>query len=272
MKKEEVKVDKARINDDLSAYYERLDKALFNLSNDEFYKYFENAFLNGSRTYYQKNIAETKKFDDTWIKTVESYFPSIDKITRNPQSTLKYEEDIVAIERAKKTSSKSVRHLASHTEYIKDIDENLNVTPKKILIENAEQNYATYENRFIMTLINRLFLFVRNRYEIIKNNVESEQRDHLSGNVNFNFNKTNVEMNFDMTIKKDLDDKSINEHNHDLLARTEKLNYLISGLKNSRFMQLLSGANPVHPPIMKTNVITKNPEFRNAYNLWIFLD
>lgn len=272
MKKEELQVDKKRVNDDLSAYYERLDKALFNMSNDEFYKYFENAFLNGSRTYYQKNIAETKKFDDTWIKTVESYFPSIDKITRNPQSTLKYEEDIVAIERAKKTSSKSVRHLASHTEYIKDIDENLNVTPKKILIENAEQNYATYENRFIMTLINRLFLFVRNRYEIIKNNVESEQRDHLSGNVNFNFNKTNVEMNFDMTIKKDLDDKSINEHNHDLLARTEKLNYLISGLKNSRFMQLLSGANPVHPPIMKTNVITKNPEFRNAYNLWIFLD
>ena len=272
MKKEELKVDKKRIYDDLSAYYSRLDKALFNMSNDEFYKYFENAFLNGSRTYYQKNIAETKKFDDTWIKTVESYFPSIDKITRDPRSTLKYEEDIVAIERAKKTSSKSVRHLASHTEYIKDIDENLNVTPKKILIENAEQEYATYENRFIMTLINRLFLFVRNRYEIIKNNVESEQRDHLSGNVNFNFNKTNVEMNFDMTIKKDLDDKSINEHNHDLLARTEKLNYLISGLKNSKFMQLLSGANPVHPPIMKTNVITKNPEFRNAYNLWIFLD
>ena len=271
MKKEET-LDKKRINDDLSLYYQRLDKALFNMSNDEFYKYFENAFLNGSRTYYQKNIAETKKFDDTWIKTVESYFPSIDKITRDPRSNLKYEEDIVAIERAKKTSSKSVRHLASHTEFIKEIDENLNVTPKKILIENAEQNYATYENRFIMTLINRLFLFVRNRYEIIKNNVESEQRDHLSGNVNFNFNKTNVEMNFDMTIKKDLDDKSINEHNHDLLNRTEKLNYLISGLKNSKFMQLLSGANPVHPPIMKTNVITKNPEFRNAYNLWIFLD
>ena len=271
MKKEET-LDKKRVNDDLSLYYQRLDKALFNMSNDEFYKYFENAFLNGSRTYYQKNIAETKKFDDTWIKTVESYFPSIDKITRDPRSNLKYEEDIVAIERAKKTSSKSVRHLASHTEYIKDIDENLNVTPKKILIENAEQNYATYENRFIMTLINRLFLFVRNRYEIIRNNVESEQRDHLSGNVNFNFNKTNVEMNFDMTIKKDLDDKSINEHNHDLLNRTEKLNYLISGLKNSKFMQLLSGANPVHPPIMKTNVITKNPEFRNAYNLWIFLD
>ena len=168
MKKEET-LDKKRVNDDLSLYYQRLYKALFNMSNDEFYKYFENAFLNGSRTYYQKNIAETKKFDDTWIKTVESYFPSIDKITRDPRSNLKYEEDIVAIERAKKTSSKSVRHLASHTEYIKDIDENLNVTPKKILIENAEQNYATYENRFIMTLINRLFLFVRNRYEIIRN-------------------------------------------------------------------------------------------------------
>ena len=264
--------NKQLVKDDVTGFYKKLNYALFNLSNEEFYKYFENAFSNGNRKYYQKNIAETKSFDDTWIKTVESYFPSLDKITRDPRSILKYEEDIVAVERAKKTGSKSVRHLASHTEYIRDIDEQLNVTPKKILVENAEQDYAIYENRFIMTLINRLYLFVKNRYEIIKNNVESSQKDHVSGNVQFEFNKTQVEMNLDMTIIKDLDDKAINEHNHELLARTEKLNGLITGLKNCKFMQMLKGRPAVHPPIMKTNIITKNPEFRNAYNLWIFLD
>ena len=266
------KPDEKVVKDDLDKYAKEVDFALFNLSNEDFHKYFLNSYLNGDRKVYQKNISETKKFDDTWIKTVESYFPSLDKISRDPKSNLRYDEDIVDIERAKKTGSKSVRHLASHTQLIRDIDEYNNVTPKKILIETPEQNYAIYENRFIMTLINRLYLFVRNRYEIIKNNVESSQRDHLNADAKFKFNGTEVEMNFDIVVKKDLDDKSINEHNYDLLRRTEKLNGLITGLKNSQFMKLLKGATPVHPPIMKTNIIMKNPEFRNAYNLWIFLD
>ena len=271
MKKDQL-TNKQKINDDVTKYSQKLDYALFNLNNEDFYKYFENAFLNGDRTLYQKNISEAKTFDDTWIKTVESYFPSLDKITREPKSILRYDEDIVAVERAKKTSAKSVRHLASHTENIRDIDENNYVTPKKVLIEIPEQEYAIYENRFIKTLINRLYLFVKNRYEIIKNNVESFQKDRLSGTANFDFNDTKVELSVDLTITKDLDDKKINEHNYDLLARTEKLNYLITGLKNSQFMKLLKNAPAVHPPIMKTNIIMKNPEFRNAYNLWIFLD
>ncbi len=271
MKKDQL-ANKQKINDDVTKYSQKLDYALFNLNNEDFYKYFENAFLNGDRTLYQKNISEAKTFDDTWIKTVESYFPSIDKITREPKSILRYDEDIVAVERAKKTSAKSVRHLASHTENIRDIDENNYVTPKKVLIEIPEQEYAIYENRFIKTLINRLYLFVKNRYEIIKNNVESFQKDRLSGTANFDFNDTKVELSVDLTITKDLDDKKINEHNYDLLARTEKLNYLITGLKNSQFMKMLKNAPAVHPPIMKTNIIMKNPEFRNAYNLWIFLD
>ena len=31
-------------------------------------------------------------------------------------------------------------------------------------------------------------------------------------------------------------------------------------------------AKKVHPPIMKTNVILKNPDFKNAYALWLYLD
>ena len=144
MKKDQL-TNKQKINDDVTKYSQKLDYALFNLNNEDFYKYFENAFLNGDRTLYQKNISEAKTFDDTWIKTVESYFPSLDKITREPKSILRYDEDIVAVERAKKTSAKSVRHLASHTENIRDIDENNYVTPKKVLIEIPEQEYAIYE-------------------------------------------------------------------------------------------------------------------------------
>ncbi len=264
--------DNKIVRDDLDKFLRKLQFSYFENKDEEFAKYFFNSYEAGDRTLYFKNKSETKKFDIEWIQTVESYFPSLDKICRNPRSNLKYEEEIVAIEKAKKTNSKSVQHLASHTHLIKDVDEDNFVTPKKILTTFAEQDYAIYENRFIATLIKRLFLFVRNRYEIIKNNVESYQQDHFNAESKFDFNNTNIEMTLDIKIKKDLDDKSINEHNMNLLARVEKLNQLVSGLRNCQFMQLLKDAKPVHPPIMKTNLIIGNPEFRNAYNLWLFLD
>ena len=37
-------------------------------------------------------------------------------------------------------------------------------------------------------------------------------------------------------------------------------------------MRQMGKAKKVHPPIMKTNVILKNPDFKNAYALWLYLD
>lgn len=259
--------------DDLDRYYTSVDYLFKKMEkNEKFPDYFYESYLQGNNSIYQKNISETKIFDDEWIKTVESYFPSIDKITNNPRSFIKYEEVITNIERAKKTNAASIRHLASHTHFIKDINENNDVIPKKILTTNPEQDYDVYENRFIVTLINRLYLFVKNRYEIIKHNVESFQKDHIESISNFNFDKTEVSITLDMTIKKDLDNQTINEHNYDLLKRVEKLNALVLGLKNSKFMEMMKKSKPVSPPIMKTNVILKNPDFKSAYLLWLFLD
>ena len=260
-----------RNRDDLDKMFSRIKENLFDFQNDEFVKYFDNSYYNGNNTVYQKNLSETKKFDMEWITTVESYFPSIDKITKNPKSALKYEEEIVDVERAKKTNAKSIQHLASHTHMIKSIDQG-RVIPKKILTTTAEQDFGIYENRFIATLINRLFLFVRNRYLIIKNNVDSFQKDHVYIDSDFGLEEVKVQMKIDLTVTKDLDNSSINKTNHSLLDRVERLEHLIEGLRGSQFMQLLSKTSPVRPPIMKTNIILKNPDFKNAYNLWLFLD
>ena len=136
--------------DDLDVLFKEIDKTLFHYNELEFVKYFDKIYSKGDNKVYQKNMSETKIFDMGWIQTIESYFPSLDKITKNPRSNLKYEEDVVAIEKAKKINATSVRHLAAHTHYIKDINEKDNtVIPKKILTTNAEQDYQIYENRFV---------------------------------------------------------------------------------------------------------------------------
>jgi len=259
--------------DDLDSFYSSIMTALNGAAQKEkFTEYFYRCFLAGDTVVYQKNIAEFKNFDNEWIKTVEMYLPSLEKITKNPKSTLRYEEEIVPIEKVKKVTKDSVKHLAMHSENIKDIDENGNVIPSKLLTTHAEVDYTIYENRFIMTLINRLAVFVGNRYEVIKSNINSKQRNHLNFKSGFQINQTEVTFDLDLIIKSDIEDNLLKERNEALLDRVTKLMRGVLGLKNSPFIAEMKNAKPVLPPIMKTNIILKNPDFRNAYSLWLFLD
>ena len=260
-------------NDHLTTFYELLSQSFSDIeSSNPFPKAFYEAMLSGKNTVYQKDISETKKFDETWIKTVESYFPSIDKITRNPKNGLYYEEDVIAIEKVKKINSASIRHLASHSQLIRDVQDDGFVIPKKLLTSTPEIEYATYENRFVMTLIKRLSQFVKRRYRIIKENVESYQRKHMNFNSIFKLESTDVTLDIDLVLKDELENAKINEYNHALLGRVEHLNKLINAVAAGPFMELLKKAKQVHSPIMKTNIILKNVDFQNAYLLWIFLE
>ncbi|MDD3107182.1 MAG: hypothetical protein PHP65_05230, partial [Bacilli bacterium] len=135
----------------------------------------------------------------------------------------------------------------------------------------SEQEFATYENRFLVSLILRLVEFVETRFRIIKENVESYTKDHVNMNSTFEIEGTEVKLDIDMVIKKGLD-SSINVHNREILARIEKLHEMITGFRSSQLVRDLEKAKRVNPPIIKTNVILKNPDFRNCYTLWLFID
>ncbi|MDY0276557.1 MAG: hypothetical protein RBQ97_00580 [Acholeplasma sp.] len=240
--------------------------------HNDFSKKFYQSFLSGNNTLYQKYIKETKNFDEEWIKTIESYVPSLNKIVMTPKSSLRLEEDIIAIEKAKKINSQSIRHLASHTQFIKEVSEEKGVVPKKILTNYSEVDYTIYENRFVMSLIDRLFVFVRNRYDLIKQNIESFEKRKFNLESTFPVNKTNVDLKIDMVFTDEIDGKSINEYNRRLLDRVTYLNKIVTSLKASPFMEQMKNQKKVMPPIMKTNILMKDINYKNAYLLWLFLD
>ena len=258
--------------DDLDTFYSYIMSSLITAEEKEnFPRYFYNSFLAGENIVYHKSIAEIKKFNDDWITTLETYFPSIDKIIGNPFSTLRQEEEIVPIEKARKVNSASIKHLAANTHLIKEIVDG-EVIPKKILTSHSEIEYGIYENRFIMTLINRLITFLSNRYEVVKSNIESYERKHLNLKSKFNIFESEVAMDIDLVFKESVDNEEVKEKSKIYLSRVTNLTRMVAGYKNSPFMKMMDGQKPVKPPIMKTNIILKNPDFRNAYNLWLFLD
>jgi hypothetical protein len=145
------------------------------------------------------------------------------------------------------------------------------VVPRKVLTTFSEQEFATYENRFLVSLILRLVDFVETRYRIIIENVESYVKDHVNMNSTFEIEGTEVKLDIDMVIKKD-QDNNLNVHNREILERIKKLHGMINGFRSSQFVRDLEKTKRVNPPIMKTNVILKNPDFRNCYTLWLFID
>ena len=265
--------------DELDSFFDEASSTLGKSEEaSKFARYFYAACFKGNTTFYQKNLTETQIFDDEWIKTIESFIPSIDAIVRNPRLAIKYEEEVVAIEKAKKTGSASVRHLSSHTQLIKQVkrDEygHEEIQPKKILSTYSEEMYATYENRFIMTLIEKLFLFIRRRYEVIQQNKKSFQKDHMAYESHFELDNQKVDASIDISVERDLDDAALSAKNNEMVERINKIMEYAISFRNSAFMKKMAEekAKKVLPPIMKTNVILKNVDFHNCYMLWLFLD
>ncbi len=257
---------------DLRKFHEQLNQVYYELERDEeFPNHFYQAFLSGENEIYQKSIQESKVFHEDWIETIESYFPSLDKITRDPKSGLKYLQEVVQIEKAKKVNSDSIRHLAANTQMIKEV-RNGEVIPKQILTTQAEIDYAIYENRFIKTLVDRLFDFVNRRYDLVRNNVETYNNKFFNLKSNFDMRESNISLEIDLKIKDTVEDDKLSKANHDLLSKIQSLLKRVNGIRVSPFMEGLKLAKPIVPPIMKTSIILKNVDYNNCYSLWLYLD
>ena len=74
----------------------------------------------------------------------------------------------VIVEKIKKVSLETVKHLAQNTQNIQDLDKNGDVVPKKLLNVQKEDTIDLYENRFIYTLVKRLEDFIGRQLENIE--------------------------------------------------------------------------------------------------------
>ena len=257
---------------DLREFHQAITDAYYDIEMEHsFPNYFYDAFLAGENEMYQKSITESKSFHVDWIPTIESYLPSLNKIIMDPKSGLRYEQPVVPIEKAKKVNAQSIRHLSMHSHLIKEVREDM-VIPKKIMTTQAEIDYAIYENRFIKTLIERLFDFIFRRYNLIKANVESFNKRHFDLNSKFGIQDTDVDMTFHVTFTERSDNEETTEKNNQMLARIEALMKQINGFMSTMFWEEVKHAKPVIPPIMQTSILLKNIDYKNCYTLWLYLD
>ncbi len=259
------------MNSELKALYEKYQITTASLFDENSpFSVLLSQIEGGHNEYTHFSRKLEKIIDIKWVDAIEDCIIPLDTIIRNPRRFIVQEEEIVPIERAKKISSESIRHLAQHTNMINSVTKDGMVTPNRILNVFREESFDIYENRFIYTLLINVRNFIEKRYGVIFKLAGDENVDILKMNSTVKIGKEEVKYSIQLDAKNtaslDMDEGS------DVLARIERIRRIIAEFLASPFAAELSGCALVRPPITRTNLITKDPNFKQCLDLWIFVE
>ena len=212
-----------------------------------------------------------------WLDEIEKACPFIDIIVRIPKIALIREEEVVKIEKSKKITVASVKDLTKHTHYINKVDKKTDsVEPKKILDVRSEETFNIYENRFLYTLICDMDKFVYEKEKLLDNFAvrDNKSLEYTASTVTTN-EKVNVEIKVvSESLPTSKVDDDIKEELKSIKARLKRVKEYIGSWQKSEMIKSLEKAHVsfIKPPIKKTNLILKNPNFRIAVTLWEYLN
>lgn len=212
-----------------------------------------------------------------WLDEIEKACPFIDIIVRIPKIALIREEEVVKIEKSKKITVASVKDLTKHTHYINKVDKKTDsVEPKKILDVKSEETFNIYENRFLYTLISDMDKFIYEKEKLLDNFAvrDNKSLEYTASTVTTN-EKVNVEIKVvSESLPTSKVDDDIKEELKSIKARLKRVKEYIGSWQKSEMIKSLEKAHVsfIKPPIKKTNLILKNPNFRIAVTLWEYLN
>ena len=255
-------------------YIEFLNGIFESLEEDPFYGAFANNIASGKNNLNVYRRINRKKLDRAWIDIIDDTIINLDNIVRKPRLYIAREEEIVPIELSRSITTESVKHLAQHTNMIAEIDEDDNIIPNRILNVNKEESYEMYENRFVYTLLLKLKDFVDKRAKLIEESEGNESAVNVNLESKFKFG--DKDLDFQIKLKSSfIGEEDAEEDNQKFITdceRVKKIQTIINTFLLSPFAKTMSKYALVKPPITRTNVILKNPDFKKALILWQFVN
>ena len=214
---------------------------------------------------------ESSAFDTSWIDVVEDILMDLGEIINAPRTVTKEAGSLVPVELAKKISAESVQHLASHTQYVKNIDEQGNVVPSKIMSFSNDDFLFTYENRFIATFIRRLVLFVEKRYAFVQAYIPLHKEEVMMVKTKAMIGDEEVEIQTRIKTKRPSEDPSAAKAEA-IASRIKAMREYILYYYASPFMHKMKNERDVRKPILMTNILRKNVRYHKCYEAFMFIE
>ena len=258
------------MNGTYGQWYEDFKESMQELGENDLAETMDRLLSSSASTISLNRRLMEKAIDVSWVEAIENGLNHVDNVVRNPGRTIMDVEEIVPIALSKKVTVESVKHLAQHTDLIQSYDKKRGtITPSKLLNVYKEESLATYENRFVNTLIDRLYIFIITRYERLSQISRDEEVFSMDFDTSIDDGAGgSMQMKLVIDASKNLEAR--NDQGLTIWQRVEKLKKTIEGYKGSELCQTL-GNNYVRPPIMRTNALMKNVDLRACLNLWQYI-
>ncbi len=254
-------------------YLEYANKIVSVLKDEDFFSTYKKKIESGASNIKMNKKRLVQDISIDWIDTIEEILPNLDHIVRNPRKFIVQQEDIVDVSLARSISTESVKHLAQHTNMISKVDKDGSVTPSKILNITKEESFEIYENRFIYTLLLKIKDFVTLRYDKIKKATATQ--DVLQMEVESRYNLPEKKISYRTEYLAQLSFDEVMQLDPETLTKVEriaKIDRIVTDFLSSSFAKAMRHCAPVRPPISRTNVILKEPNFKKALVLWQFIE
>lgn len=209
--------------------------------------------------------------ESDWIDAIEEGLTYVEKALAQERQFIRADGEIVPIERAKRVSRESVKHLARHSNLITREQEEEDLTPEKIYTVERLNDYAVYENRFLYMLLTYLNDFISDRYTRIQ-----DLTNTYHGTATFLKTVTTRqrEITFELKLDEKQRDDPIMREINPCKKELERMNMLLKTVNHylsTPLMGEVAKAAKLKPPITKTNVLKMDKDFKGAVALYDFI-
>ncbi len=213
------------------------------------------------------------KIEEDWIQAIEEGLVFVEKAVAEERQFIRTNGEVVPIEKVRKISKDSVEHLAKHSDMITHVPENEGdlLVPDKLYMVEKLSDYAVYENRFLYMMLCYIKAFIEYRLE----KIENLRRTYVG---NMEISKEVVTKKRTLKVKAAVyeertdnpfplpDEKSAKQ-----VQRIKDCQSIINALLNTDLMMQVAKAPMIKPPIVKTNVLKMNNNFKRALALYDYI-
>lgn len=224
----------------------------------------------------QDRLEATKylcKIDEDWVSAIEEGLTFVEKAVAEERQFIRTNGEVVPIEKVKKVSKDSVEHLAKHSDMITHVpeEEDDQLIPDKLYMVEKLSDYAVYENRFLYMMLVYLKSFIEFRLE----KIETLRRTYIG---DMSVDKEIVTKKRTLKIRTRIyEERTDNpfpvadESSAELVKRIKDCREIINALLNTDLMTQVAKTPMIKPPIVKTNVLKMNNNFKRALALYDFI-
>ncbi|MBR1482494.1 MAG: hypothetical protein IJ598_05940 [Ruminococcus sp.] len=215
-----------------------------------------------------------KVIDMEWVTAIEDTLPYIEKAIDEQRRFIIENNEIYRIDKAKIINKDSVKHLIQHTNFIDNIDDTGRVTPNRVLTIEREDSFETYENRFLITLIETALNFVTDKYrKMVDAPTDTFNKVAMNRDLVLNNQRVTFKMEYSNEVK-DAEASLLDVKDYEKLSdfdRVRRIREKLNSFLGTDMMQALKKCIRVKPPINRTNLMTKNPNYKASLDLFTYL-